>query len=710
MADKNTSEEILVFKVDQGAAVTDLEKLRKTMIGLKEEQKQLSDAYKKGDITVEEYAKEITRVDTLLKKVATSHNQQQKALAGVQTETSKLIKSNQQLSQSLEDSASQINVAGVNVGQLTTKITSLANPVTASIALIGALGAAYARSTIGAKDLAFAQSQLSSALTIVTNDFAGLISSSEDGDGILSRITDRLIAQAGILAGPLGIAASGYFETVAAKSREVALAQEQYEDLLREEIAIRGTLSDRLADNQELLTLINDEQTTFEEKIENINKISKNLKENRSDLLGVLNDELFILNQQLENDKENEDLITKVAEKRREIQKLIADSSKKIEGIDRLEDNIRTQNERQLAAEREKAKLLAIQTAELETQARIAKLQRELAGPGKSPIEQLKSDVAEETKIITGLSKVRADAIKLETDADKSMAKAKADLADQVEASNKRQAKSNNALADSTDAQRDALRLFSSESARLYQTINEENQSFAAAQLVLDAGLTISGITKNTATLGPIAGPIYAAAAVASAAANLARAAKLLGVGSSGFDYTGFKDFDGEIITASSGQKYAIGDKGEVIPIDSNSDIVTNRKGDTFDVNERSTRGLLYRLTHPFRALRRLFSGYAEGGWTGPGDTMDVKGIVHADEYVVPKVVKNSNAAQPHIKALENMRLRGYARGGFTGSANSQDSLVNLREALSSLRIYASITDINKANKRMGTKMRIVTR
>lgn len=63
---------------------------------------------------------------------------------------------------------------------------------------------------------------------------------------------------------------------------------------------------------------------------------------------------------------------------------------------------------------------------------------------------------------------------------------------------------------------------------------------------------------------------------------------------------------------------------------------------------------------------------FAEGGWTGPGNKYDAVGIVHADEYVTPKRVKNSPEAQPHIMALERMRLRGYADGGLVTNSISQ--------------------------------------
>jgi hypothetical protein len=59
---------------------------------------------------------------------------------------------------------------------------------------------------------------------------------------------------------------------------------------------------------------------------------------------------------------------------------------------------------------------------------------------------------------------------------------------------------------------------------------------------------------------------------------------------------------------------------------------------------------------------------FAEGGWTGPGGKYDVAGVVHRDEYVAPKKVVNNPLAQPHLAALERMRV-GYADGGLVANS-----------------------------------------
>jgi TP901 family phage tail tape measure protein len=59
---------------------------------------------------------------------------------------------------------------------------------------------------------------------------------------------------------------------------------------------------------------------------------------------------------------------------------------------------------------------------------------------------------------------------------------------------------------------------------------------------------------------------------------------------------------------------------------------------------------------------------YADGGWTGPGDTYQPAGIVHADEYVLKKSARSSlEDAKPGALDYMNQtgQWPGYARGGI---------------------------------------------
>jgi len=65
------------------------------------------------------------------------------------------------------------------------------------------------------------------------------------------------------------------------------------------------------------------------------------------------------------------------------------------------------------------------------------------------------------------------------------------------------------------------------------------------------------------------------------------------------------------------------------------------------------------------RRIIRALTGFAEGGYTGPGGKYDIAGIVHRGEYVVPKSQVNQVTQTPYF--MEQPRT--FATGGYTGQA-----------------------------------------
>lgn len=375
MADQVEKTVILNLEVDQSKAVKDLERTESAILDLKKQQSELNKEYKAGRISQAEYVRENLKLQQSLRK----ENEQKRTLNKlIQTEsgsrnalkarvselvkeydnlnttTAKGIKRQDELQkelselnaqitktsksaglfkdqignypQAFQNAASQIRVAGVSVGDLGTKLASFANPATAALGVITALGAAYANSTIGAKDLEFAQNRLAIATQLVTNTFAGFISSSEDGEGFISSFVDEILDR--------------FVPAVSAVSESLALLKEELEDLEIDELTARGNASERLAENQELLSLIADEQTSINEKLQAANTISENLNKNQSELLTVLFQQLEALKTQEAFAKGNDDARRAVAEKEREINKLIADTTKKIEANQRVQTKL----------------------------------------------------------------------------------------------------------------------------------------------------------------------------------------------------------------------------------------------------------------------------------------------------------------------------------------------------------------------------------
>jgi hypothetical protein len=98
------------------------------------------------------------------------------------------------------------------------------------------------------------------------------------------------------------------------------------------------------------------------------------------------------------------------------------------------------------------------------------------------------------------------------------------------------------------------------------------------------------------------------------------------------------------------------------------------------------------------------------GGWTGPGDKYQVAGVVHADEYVAPKHIVNAPAAQPHIQALERMRLNGYAEGGLVTSAatSTQDQSIAISNAIKNMPApVLSVKQYSRVSKQVTVKQNL---
>lgn len=101
--------------------------------------------------------------------------------------------------------------------------------------------------------------------------------------------------------------------------------------------------------------------------------------------------------------------------------------------------------------------------------------------------------------------------------------------------------------------------------------------------------------------------------------------------------------------------------------------------------------------------------GFADGGYTGHGGKYEPAGIVHRGEYVVPQNVNYHPAAQPHIAALESMR-KGYADGGFVANTNmepTRNALMMANMLKNQPAPVVSVVEINRVSKRLRVKENI---
>ena len=165
---------IFDFQIEQGGAIADLEKTKASIIGLREEQKKLTQAYKEGNITLEEYASESVRVEQVLKKETTTYSNLTKQVQGTKSKTDELIQSNKALTGALDKLAPglQGTIQGF-MGMAKAALAFIATPIGAVIAAIGlALSAlmAYFKGTQEGQDRFNKLMNIGAAITVKLTD------------------------------------------------------------------------------------------------------------------------------------------------------------------------------------------------------------------------------------------------------------------------------------------------------------------------------------------------------------------------------------------------------------------------------------------------------------------------------------------------------------------------------------------------------------
>ncbi len=657
---------ILDIKIDQGAAFKDLEKLEKILIDNKEAQKQLNDSFKKGLVTQEEYIKENLRLQqnmkqeqdqrrTLNQLINTESNSRNalkikvsaltKEYDNLNLKTTEGVKRQKELEKELTTLNSQItktsksaglfkdqignypskfgeaaksmNVAGVSVGDIGAKLTAFANPATAIVGIIGALGSAYAGSTRGAKDLEFATNELSTATTVLTNNFSKLFSSSKDGSGIFSKIVEQFIIVLGGGFGGVGLVQ---------QARRAAKSIEELQDLEREEINLRTKANEVLDVNQDKLTEISKEQTTYARKIELTKEILDGLNKSQSDLVNIKKQELKITQELLKDDPENENKEQLRNQRARDLSDVQKEYAKRIKTIQVLQDNINEAENKRLAILREEARIQADidRRSGLVTSAGL--VDTGISGKGTTIAKNAKVEQDIKKSFLVDDANIELQ-IKRDTNA-------KLQAYDN-EYERKKAAEHQKYLDIQHYADMTYLQLSGEVLGSLTQLTKQGSESFrviASAQTLIATYSSAQKAFDSLADIPYVGVELGAAAAAAAIVEGLARVATINGV------------------------------------------------------------------------------QFAEGGQTGPGGKYEPAGVVHKGEYVVPQSVNYSSAAQPHIAALESMRLTGYAAGGLvtnqlTHGTNTEMAQMNAIKNLPPSQV--SVKEITLVQGRVSAKENI---
>lgn len=390
---------ILDLQIEQGDAISELEKTKKSIVSLKEEQQELNKAYKAGNVTLDEYASESVRLEGILKKQTNQYNTLQKSTSGVVTQFDKLIAANQKIAKNVGDQnekfkefANNVNVGGVSIGDLTGKLTSFINPATAVAGAVSALAGFYLSSAAGARDLESAQNQLSTSFKTISNDLAELLGADGKGGGFLSQLAFQLNATI------FGRGAAGRGLLVDSALR--ALQELEVQQLNAQQVA-----KNTLAEAEKLRRVRDDDTKSYAVR-----------KKAAEDALGFINvREQVLVNQQQERlkqlrillalDKNNLELQKEIKQAEFEISDIREDSEGKrtelLTGINNLQKQQNTELQREIELKNQLIKVndRLNQTSETETKQYEAKIKGTIdAGNGIKKLIGVLDEEAEKRK------------------------------------------------------------------------------------------------------------------------------------------------------------------------------------------------------------------------------------------------------------------------------------------------------------------------
>lgn len=643
---------ILEFKVDQAAAQKSLEQTEKNLIDLKDAQRDLTKEYNKGNITQNQYVRENLKLQnsikkeqdqkrTLIKTVETESNSRNalrlqiskltreydnlnqetaegaKRAKELETElnrlTTQLSKGNKEANlfkneignypAQFGEAASQINVAGISVGDITSKLASFANPATAAVGIVTALGAAYASSSTGARDLANATNILSGAYVAVNNSFAEFLNSATGGTGD---------PENGIFSFLVGGILNKYAPALNAIGQLSAAAKKELKLLELAQLDSQAAAKKALDEAEKLRRQRDDDANTLEDRLRFANDVGIFIDQRERALVQVQEDRLKALNTLLALDKNNLELQKEVKQTQFEISDIQEDSQgKRTEALNAI-----IQLEKELLELQKENAQLARATERATERAKTSDDAAILTGTtdvSSIPLVQPKSSqdaaIEAQREFAKTLLKVNEDYYY----ADLRNKKAAAELKEKID--EQQLQNTANFLGQGAalfEENTDAFKLFASASTLI--------STYSAAQKAYEAAfLPVPTIAS------PALGTAFAAIAVATGLANLS---KINGV------------------------------------------------------------------------------EFAEGGYTGQGAKYDVAGVVHKGEYVTPKSVVESPAAQPHLAALERMRS-GYADGGFVTNRSidsSQQALIMANAFKNLPAPVVGVREITSVQNRIGVR------
>lgn len=554
------SETILLdVQIDQSDAQKQLVQTEKNLLSLKKQQAELNKEYKSGKISQDDYveanlrlqksiARENDQKKTLNRLIDTESNSRNalknqvstltKEYDNLNTKTAEGAKREKELAAELKNlneeitkssksaglfkdqignypdkfaqATNEIKPFGVSVDGATSSIAKFANPATAVVGVLAGLGAAYASSTAGAKDLAFAQDRLGFITSSLVEKFGTLVSGSgESGGGALNKLLDFAIKTGGAVTG-LGFIFGGFIDDLNRQSKVAAQAAEDLRKLEIQAIRAQGFAKFFERAAEESRRIRDDEEQALQARLKATAGVEENLSANQKVRVNTLEQEIEALKKANANWQNNDKVVIQIEQR----QANIRDIEEEITG--KLTENI---NARQAILK------LIDEQAKIESGAAAADAR--LADDKTARKSSFNPDFLRDAGV---------EQLKIQDDINKKLLKANEDFY-KADAAAKARSVAAKAHADEVALAVTSNVLSAAEG--LFEQNTEAYKVLATAQVLIDTYVGAQRSYNALAGIVPAGPALGAAAAAAAIIAGLGRVAAINGVTFAEGGYTG---------------------------------------------------------------------------------------------------------------------------------------------------------------------------
>lgn len=300
-----TEKETVIFevKIEDDGAVESIDSIRKSTRALTQERNALNLATEEGRKRAETLNRQIDENNKKIKENSSALEKQRQNVGNY--------------TDSIKDAADQLNIAGVNVGALTEKISAGISPMAAAAGGVSALVGLYVSSAAGARDLDSAQTQLSTSFKVLTNDLAKLVGADGKGGGLLSSLAFELNRSLfGIESAVLGSISADAQQAL----KEIELAQLDAQQFAKDQLA--------LAEEQRRIR--DDDTKSNQERLQAAESIGQFIIARETELVSVQERRLEKLRVLLATDKDNLEIQKEIKQTEFEIADIREDSAGKL--------------------------------------------------------------------------------------------------------------------------------------------------------------------------------------------------------------------------------------------------------------------------------------------------------------------------------------------------------------------------------------------